>query len=527
MASLVKDKSGNYLVAFRWAGKQFTRSLDTRDETLAEAGVARVKETLMRLQRGWATMPPDAEPGIFISSGGQLVAKPVIAPEPVRSAPPPPVTIKELFELYVASLPAGKKESNTLVTERIHRNHVSRVLGDGTAVESLTLAEAQRYAARRSREEWNGKRISSDTIRKELKTLRYIWTLGQALGHVPSGCPWRLKDLHLGKDHGREPFRTREEIERRIARGGMSPAEIERLWVCLYLTGAEVKGCLDYVEKHASAPFVYPMFVFVALTGARRSELCRSRIDDFDFASRSVSLRERKRDQSKAETIRTVDMHDRLAEAMRDWIGRHPGSQFTLCQEHGSPVSIHLASGISTGRWPAARNGARSPGFIPSGTASPRSWPRRAWTSASSTLSWATRRRRCGGGTSTCFQFRGGGRSTSCLRRAGSYRAVAGTGSNPSFLSLVSSACDTIHSFERPRPTGRFSACTRPSRHHSRTVYSLLPRISPTSPVVYHSLTDCRSTSSASICSIRLRRSSIPCITPTPHKPRSGTPGSP
>ena len=30
MASTVRDKSGNYLVAFRWAGRQFTRSLDTQ-----------------------------------------------------------------------------------------------------------------------------------------------------------------------------------------------------------------------------------------------------------------------------------------------------------------------------------------------------------------------------------------------------------------------------------------------------------------------------------------------------------------
>ena len=50
MASLVKDKSGNFLVAFRWANKQFTRSLDTQDEAVAEADVQtyhnkRVKET--------------------------------------------------------------------------------------------------------------------------------------------------------------------------------------------------------------------------------------------------------------------------------------------------------------------------------------------------------------------------------------------------------------------------------------------------------------------------------------------------
>jgi len=58
MASLVKDKGGNYLAAFRWGGKQFTRSLETQDETLAQVGVARFEETLMRLKRGWATIPP-------------------------------------------------------------------------------------------------------------------------------------------------------------------------------------------------------------------------------------------------------------------------------------------------------------------------------------------------------------------------------------------------------------------------------------------------------------------------------------
>jgi hypothetical protein len=152
MASLVKDKGGNYLAAFRWAGKQFTRSLDTQDETLAQVGVARVEETLMRLKRGWATIPPEAEPGIFIVSGGHRTVKPVVEPKPNHNIPAPPISVRELFDLYVAQLPAGEKESNTLLTERIHRNHVSRILGETSAVGSITLAEAQRYAARRSRE---------------------------------------------------------------------------------------------------------------------------------------------------------------------------------------------------------------------------------------------------------------------------------------------------------------------------------------------------------------------------------------
>ena len=51
MATQVQDKQGNYLVAFRWAGKQFTRSLKTRDPKIAGAGVDRVEETIMLLAR--------------------------------------------------------------------------------------------------------------------------------------------------------------------------------------------------------------------------------------------------------------------------------------------------------------------------------------------------------------------------------------------------------------------------------------------------------------------------------------------
>ncbi|MHC5540891.1 tyrosine-type recombinase/integrase, partial [Singulisphaera rosea] len=197
---------------------------------------------------------------------------------------------------------------------------------------------------RRSQERWRDRPISSDTIRKELKTLRYVWGWGQSLGHLPVACPWQLKDLQLGKDRGREPFRTTEEIERRIARGGLSKEEQERLWECLFLSGSEIQACLDYVRRFATARFVYPMMVFCALTGARRSEICRSRIDDFDFDNRVVHIRERKRDQSKRETMRLVDMHEVLADVMADWFSHHPGGQYTLCQEDGNPVSVSLAT---------------------------------------------------------------------------------------------------------------------------------------------------------------------------------------
>jgi hypothetical protein len=46
----------------------------------------------------------------------------------------------------------------------------------------------------------------------------------------------------------RSPFQTREEIERQIARGGLSEAETADLWDCLFLTVAETDELLEYVR---------------------------------------------------------------------------------------------------------------------------------------------------------------------------------------------------------------------------------------------------------------------------------------
>ena len=59
------------------------------------------------------------------------------------------------------------------------------------------------------------------------------------------------------------------------------------------------------------------MFAFAAHTGARRSEMLRSRVTDFDFDANVVTIREKKRDRDKVETYRTVPMTCLLASAMR------------------------------------------------------------------------------------------------------------------------------------------------------------------------------------------------------------------
>lgn len=337
MASAIKDKSGNFLVAFRWAGKQHTKSLKTRDVKQAEAGVKRIEVTLSAIKQGWMTIPEDADPCEFIVSGGARTAKPT-----TKSTTPPderPTTLADLFGRWREG---AKKRPNTLRTILIHQEHVSRILGKDRAIDSIGLTDLRTYCEHRAKEPGKAGLVRPYTIRKELRTLRQVWEWGHRLGNAPAPV-WRMADLELEPDRGREPFRTYEEIERRIKRGGLSEPEQGRLWRCLYLTGAEVAEALEHVRGHTTAPWFYPMMAFCALTGARRAELLRSRIDDWDFQNGTVHIRELKRDKTKDFTMRAVDIHSRLASVMQEWLAGHPGGQFTIAQEGGGVVSGDLA----------------------------------------------------------------------------------------------------------------------------------------------------------------------------------------
>src|SRR5207302_10414113 len=89
------------------------------------------------------------------------------------------------------------------------------------------------------------------------------------------------------------PFMTWEKAERRIAAGD----DPERIWECLYLRPAEITEMLEWVKARLVSPWVYPMFVFAAHTGARRSEIVRARASDVDLANAVMPIREKKRDK--------------------------------------------------------------------------------------------------------------------------------------------------------------------------------------------------------------------------------------
>ena len=323
MASVSFDLSSNqFHVRFRFAGQAFKRSLKTANLKEATAALARVEETLSLLQRGVLELPAEADPATFLLSGGKTKKRLQKAEKSL--------TLGQLIDSYLKSLPEQAKEKTTLKTEATHIKHFRTRLPMSKAVDLLTTNDIQQFINAESRRKVGTKFISPETIKRHMDTLKCIlnWAVKQELvKQIPT-----LSNLIFGKRDEKLPFMTRAEIEVIIARGGLQPDEIKRQWDSLYLSISEVQEVLDLVKKRARYPFLYPMFVFVAYTGARRSEMIRSTIDDFDLENGTVLIRERKRSRSRSTTYRRVELPSRCITVMKEWFAVHPGGQYAFCQ---------------------------------------------------------------------------------------------------------------------------------------------------------------------------------------------------
>ena len=101
MANLGK-KGDSYVARFRLQGKEYKKSLKTRDEAAAKAAMHVIELTLHRILTGQLVIPERVDPGDFVVSGGTLTVPilPLPTEEPVISAP----STRELIEQYTTSL---------------------------------------------------------------------------------------------------------------------------------------------------------------------------------------------------------------------------------------------------------------------------------------------------------------------------------------------------------------------------------------------------------------------------------------
>ncbi len=319
MASLENRKDGGYRIVFRHSGRKFSRSLATKSERTAKAALARFEDNLHRLKIGTLTIPQGADLVTFLLSDGTLHQSPKSLSV---------VTLSELLDSYKNDLPDNSIEENTRKMIEIHIRHLERLIGERTHVQAIDQKKIQEYINDRSKERGRNGTVDTVTIKKELATLKSIWRWANAGNLIEHSFP--ASQLKFAKTRQRSPFQTMEQIERRIARGGLSSQDIHELWECLFLSMEQINELLQHVKSVAKHGFIFPAFCAAAFTGARRSELLRSEVDDICFETGTISIREKKRVRGQNST-RTVPMSQTLSSVLHEWIENHPGGKYTFC----------------------------------------------------------------------------------------------------------------------------------------------------------------------------------------------------
>jgi integrase len=316
----LEQRGERFRIAFRFRGEKFRINLKATDPKEADGCLARLEENLRLVERGRLAVPAGADLGLFLLSDGKL-EKPV---EIVRS-----IRLVELFRTYQTQFTAGAKEVITREMEDIHMKHLARIIGGDTPLAAVTAGTVQQFVDVRSREQHNGYPVKAKTVRKAVATFRFVWNWAHRQGHVPTKFP--EVELVFPKERQPEPFRTYDQIQAILARGGVDKRRERELWDGLFLNPVEIAEVLAHVRRKTSARYLYPLLVTAAHTGARRSELFRARVEDIDFDAKLVHLREKKRSRDR-ETFRTVDMSPLVESVMRKYFAEvHPGGVFAFC----------------------------------------------------------------------------------------------------------------------------------------------------------------------------------------------------
>ena len=327
MATL-QERNGSFRVLFLYCGKRrtFTIGAVSRDE--AEAKVNQTDYLLMRLKQGLIQIPPGIDVVTFVEHDGM---PPKSAAVPAGVPNRDPLTLGRLRDRYLDTHSNGTLEETTLDGIRLHFKHLVSSLGEKFPAQELGLGDLQLHVDRRAKDRGTrGRKLSPATIRKEIITLRTAWNWGVQTGLVSGKFPFN-KNLRFPKMDEKPPFQTHEEIERQITRGGVSAAEKQDLWDCLYLRANEIAELLEYVRMNATQPWVFPLFCTAAHTGARRSELLRLDVNDVDFEADTILVHEKKRARGKR-TTRRVSLTPFLKTVLQEWAGVHPGGRRLFCQ---------------------------------------------------------------------------------------------------------------------------------------------------------------------------------------------------
>lgn len=137
------NRNGTFHIGLRFNGRLFKRSLKTKDSKTANGALGRVEENLRDVERGRLALPENVNLIEFLLSGEQPVAAQSVTPA---------LHISRVVDEYLASIPDGAMEQNSLYTAKIHIKHLTTKLGARFNFSLLKQSDLQAYVSHRAKQ---------------------------------------------------------------------------------------------------------------------------------------------------------------------------------------------------------------------------------------------------------------------------------------------------------------------------------------------------------------------------------------
>lgn len=309
------QRNGIYNVRFRLDGREYKKSLKTRDREDAAAALHGVEQTLHLLRIGKLVVPPEIDAGDYVVTGGAVKRLADRAKLPSLAQ-----AVTEYLDSMNHVLADTYHDS-----QRTHLGHFTKYL----------KSRAERMIDRVVRDDVEDhlqdrlSRVDSSTVEKERITLRRFFAWAVDRQYVVASAAEGIARLPSGRDLA--PFRTMEEIEAIVKRGGIGDERaIARLWERLFLSPSQIADLLRVVRNNAAQTGSWQLHAVTAYTGMRRGEVLRLRWVDVSFEERALTAYSRKQSRRRKETSRRIDVHPELLSLLLQWREQQPEGQYVV-----------------------------------------------------------------------------------------------------------------------------------------------------------------------------------------------------
>jgi hypothetical protein len=212
--------------------------------------MGRVEHAVYKLSTGEMVVPEGVDPVEYIVWGEAAVTKAEKAAETGSKGQSPPLA--EFVELYLSSQ-RGLKAESTLRTERTHLGNLLCFLGERADLPVHQVSDSMLDEFIQHRE----LHANPVTVIKERQTVKSLFDWAVRKRKFLQESPATdLRRPQAGVD--RDEFRTLQEVEEIVARGGLTDDEELKYWESLFLKHARTgPRPVKSVSRHVDIPLQY------------------------------------------------------------------------------------------------------------------------------------------------------------------------------------------------------------------------------------------------------------------------------